>query len=351
MIQCQLKLRLNTSQEKSLNDWLWMLTGVWNWAVLQIGRDATDKIYYSEKEFHNLLANHGTKMGVPSHTLQGMLALAHLAWKRCCKKLAKRPRLRGNGNRLNSIPFPDAIRPAKGNHIAVPGLGSVRFQRMEIPAGKIKCGRIVKRAAGWYLCLFVAAEPKPIPHVSEKRVGIDPGFSSLLTIAESLEKFEKVDHPRELERLANRLAQAQRGHAKVLGSRIQERIANQRKDRNPKLSRRLVAQNFLIAFSADEHAKVAHKLGNSVASSGHAQLRSQLNYKSRAGGREYSEVSSKFSTVTCSDCGRLSGPTGLAGLSVRQWRCSGCGSHNDRDVNAAVNTLHAAFGTNVERAA
>jgi hypothetical protein len=135
MIQYQLKLRLNTQQEKTLKEWLCMLTGVWNWAVLKIGRDAADKIYYSPREFQNLLANHGQKMGVPSHTLQGLLSLAHWAWQRCFKKLAKKPRLKGIRNRLNSIPFPDPIKAPKGNHIAVPGLGSVRFHRMKLPEG------------------------------------------------------------------------------------------------------------------------------------------------------------------------------------------------------------------------
>ena len=78
------------------------------------------------------------------------------------------------------------------------------------------------------------------------------------------------------------------------------------------------------------------------------KLRQMLSYKSRAGGTEYIEVDSKFSTKTCSNCGSLSGPTGWAGLSVRQWRCTDCGSLHDRDVNAARNTLHAAAGLAVE---
>ena len=86
MIQYQLKLRLNAQQEKTLNEWLWMLTGVWNWAVIKIGRDATDKIYYTPKDFQNLLANHGEKMGVPSHTLQGLLASAHQSMETLLQK-------------------------------------------------------------------------------------------------------------------------------------------------------------------------------------------------------------------------------------------------------------------------
>jgi putative transposase len=342
MIQTQIKLRLNTKQDAILTGWLWNLTGVWNWAVRKIELDAKDKVFHGAKDFQNLLANHGEKMGIPSHTLQGLLSQAHAS--RCFKKLAKKPRLKGKRNKLNSIPFPDPFRAPAGNHIAVPGLGKVRFHKQEIPEGKIKCGRIVKRASGWYLCLFVDAQREAIERIAHGQISIDPGFKSLLTTSDG----EIIEHPRELEAGALRLAQAQRGNDKKLAARLQERIANRRKDRNHKLSLQLVAENDLIAFSADRHKGVANKFGKSVSSSSHYQLRQMLSYKSRAGGTKYVEVDSKFSTKTCSDCGSLSGPTGWDGLAVRQWRCPDCGSLHDRDTNAARNTLQAALGTSVE---
>mgnify|MGYP001576935974 FL=1 len=346
MIQYQLKIRPTRTQERMLGEWLWILTGVWNWAVRKIELDARDSIFYSPKSFQNLLADHGPKLDIPSHTVQGMLSLAHAAWTRCFKKVAKKPRLKGRRNTLNSIPFPDPIRRPKGNRVGVPGLGSVRFHKMDVPEGTIKCGRLVRRASGWYLCVFIDAAPAPIPHLADGQIGIDPGFTSILTLSTG----EKIEHPRELERAAGRLAQAQRGRDTHLAARLQERIANKRKDRNHKLSRRLVAENQLIAFSADHHRAVAKTFGRSVASSGHAQLRTMLAYKSRTGGRTYLEVEPRNSTKTCSSCGALSGPSGLAGLSVRQWRCGGCGALHDRDVNAARNALAAGAGTTHEGA-
>jgi transposase len=159
---------------------------------------------------------------------------------------------------------------------------------------------------------------------------------------------EVLDHPRELEAIEHRLAQAQRGHHKVLAARFQERRANRVKDRNLKLSLRLVRENSFIAFSGDNHKGIANKFGKSVSSSSHYQLRQMIAYKSRAGGTEYVESDAKFSTMTCSDCGSRSGPTGWHGLAVRQWRCSDCGSLHDRDVNAARNTLLAGLGTSHE---
>lgn len=346
MIQAQLKLRLNTKQENILTGWLWNLTGVWNWAIRKIELDTKDRVYHGAKDFQNLLANHSEKMEIPSHTVQGILSQAHLAWTRCFKELAKRPHLKGQRNKLNSIPFPDPIKTPVGNHIKVPGFGAVRFHRQELPEGKIKCGRIVKRASGWYLCLFIAADREPIVRTAHGRIGIDPGFKNLLTISDG----EVVSHPRELEATERRLAQAQCGHNKVLAARLHERRANQVKDRNHKLSLRLVQENEVIRFSADNHKGVARKFGKSVSSSSHYQLRQMLAYKSRAGGTQYDEPDSKFSTKTCSNCGSLSGPSGWAGLSVRQWRCSECGTLHDRDVNAARNALFAGAGCAHEEA-
>jgi len=59
MIQRQLKLRLNHGQAQQLATWLWHLTGVWNWAIRKIEADAKDGIFYSQKTFQNLLADHG----------------------------------------------------------------------------------------------------------------------------------------------------------------------------------------------------------------------------------------------------------------------------------------------------
>src|SRR5208337_5373174 len=235
MIQYQLKLRPCKAQEKTCDQWLFHLASVYNFAVRKIELNAKDKIYFSKQEFQNLLAGHGQRLDIPSHTLQGVLCTVHDAWKRCFKRIAGKPRLKGMRNKMTSIPFPDPIKAPKGNRITLPALGSVRFHKMELPEGKIKCGRIVKRASGWYLCLFIDAQPKVIERIGYGVIGIDGGFKDLLTLSTG----EKIQHPRELEASAERLAQAQRGHDKKLAARIQEKIANQRKDRNHKRSHRL----------------------------------------------------------------------------------------------------------------
>lgn len=46
MITRELKLKPNKKQVKQLEEWLWILTGVYNWALRKIELDAQDKIYY-----------------------------------------------------------------------------------------------------------------------------------------------------------------------------------------------------------------------------------------------------------------------------------------------------------------
>lgn len=347
MIQRQLKLKLTKHQEATLLEWLPMLTSIWNWGIRKIELEAKDGIYYTPKAFQNLLPNISQRMGMPSHTIQGMLSLAHQSWQRCFKKLAKKPHLKGRRNRLNSIPFPDPLRSPVNNRIKVPGLGAVKYHKQDIPSGKIKCGRIVKRASGWYLCLFIDAAPAEILRVGNGKIGIDPGYAHLITLSTG----EKKEHPKELQNNIERIGQAQRGMNRKLTARLHERISNQRKDRNHKLSRELVSENKLIVFSKDNLRGLSRcGFGKSVTAAAHGQLRSMLSYKSRIGDTEYIEVPGKGSTRTCSHCGSLTGPQGRAGLSVRQWVCVACGTLHDRDVNAAINTLKAAVGMTVERA-
>jgi len=340
-----LKLKLTKCQEATFNGWLWNLTAVWNWAIRKIELDAKDKIYYSPKKFQNLLADHGKKLDVPSHTLQGMLLQAHAAWQRCFKKIAKKPRLKGVRNKLNSIPFPDPLRQPEDNRILVPGIGKVRYHKQELPEAKIKCGRIVKRASGWYLCLWLDCEHKfPIKQTDEV-VGIDPGFHTLLTLSDGT----KFENPRELRKGALRLAQAQRGHRKQLAARLQERQSNHRNDRNHKTSRKLVENYKTIFYSDDNFSKMAKRFGKSVSEAALGNLIGNLSYKSRVGGRTLVPVKSNFTTMTCSTCGNLSGPRGLSGLAVRFWECSVCGAVHDRDKNSALVVLKTGLGMSLGR--
>jgi putative transposase len=86
MVQYQLKLRPTKGQARMLEQWLFHLASVYNFAIRKIELNTTDKIYFQKQDFQNLLAGHSEKLGIPSHTLQGVLCVAFDAWKRCVKK-------------------------------------------------------------------------------------------------------------------------------------------------------------------------------------------------------------------------------------------------------------------------
>ena len=334
MIQRQLKLKLSPTQQRKCEQWLFRATGIFNWTIRKIEQDKIGGKYWTVFGLMYEIAGHSKKCGVPARIIQGTIARAHQAWDRCFKKLGKKPHLKSVRNRLSGLDIPGDVHRA-GDRVSIPGLGKVRYHKDALPEGKIKACRLLKKASGWHLAVCIEAQPNAIPRVSDGRIGIDPGFSALLTTSDGI----KFEHPRELEASAQALARAQRGGHKRMAARIQERIANQRRDRNHKLARKLVSENELIVFSDDSHKAIARSFGKSVASSGHAQLRTMLASKSRAGGTRYIEVASRNSTRTCAACGGLYGPAGYAGLKVRRWICKGCGAEHDRDCNAAVNTL------------
>jgi len=347
MIVRTLKLRLTKKQEQTLEQWLFNLTGVYNWGLRKIELNSQDKIYFSQQTFQNLLANHGKTLDIPSHTLQGTLIQVHNSWQRCFKKLAKKPHLKGIRNKLNSIPFPDPIKAPKDNKIGIPGLGKLRYHKQDLPEARIKCGRICKRASGWYLHLWLDTEHKfPVKNTQES-VGIDPGFKTLLTLSDGTE----IENPRELRTGAKRLAQAQRGRNKKLSARLLERQKNRRNDRNHKISRQLVEDYATICFSDDNFKGMSRRFGKSITEAGLGDLLGKLDYKCRTGDRKLIKVCSKHTTMTCAICGALTGPTGLHGLAVRTWECSSCGDVHGRDQNSAQVILMFGLGTSHELAA
>ncbi|HAM41493.1 MAG TPA: hypothetical protein DCP69_09190, partial [Candidatus Omnitrophica bacterium] len=275
MIVRTLKLRLTKKQEALVNSWLWNLTGLWNFAVKKIEHDAQDKVYHSGFDCQNWIADHSKRMEIPSHTMQGIISQAYNAWQRCFKKLAKKPRLKGQRNKLNSIPFPDPIRSPKDHRISLPGLGKVRYHKQELPGAKIKCGRIIKRVSGWYVALWLDCDHAFPVQSTDKAVGIDPGFKTLLTLSDGT----KFENPRELHKGAKRLAQSQRGNRKKLTARLLERQANRRNDRSHKISRKLVEQYKTICYSDDNFKSMAKRFGKSVSEAGLSNLIGMLYYK------------------------------------------------------------------------
>jgi len=348
MITRELKLKLSTRQKKILESWIPKLTSVYNWGIRTIELNAENKIYFSKFDFRNSLCNHSKKLGVPSHTIQGTLDQAYTAWQRCFKKVSRKPKLKSIRNKLNSIPFPDLVplNRIKEKLIRLPRIGWIKFYKQVLPVGDIKRARIICRASGWYLQLTIDTVHKfPVKKTSAK-IGIDTGFYRLMTLSDGI----SFDNPKNYRKAQRRLAQVQRGGNKKLTARLHERIKNRRKDYNHKISRKIVENYSEIYITNDNLINQAKTFGKSVGDAGISQLRNFIIYKGDIHGRKCFLVDSKHTTMTCSNCGALTGPRGLFELVVRNWECSACGAQHDRDINAAKVILNFGLGYSLDNA-
>jgi putative transposase len=186
----------------------------------------------------------------------------------------------------------------------------------------------------WWLCVPVESElPAAIP--AHRAVGLDLGIIAIATTSDG----EKLNAGRWTSANAERLAAAQRRGHKRRAKRIHRKLARCRADALHKFSTSLVKRYQRIYVGDVSSPGLARTtMAKSVLDSGWGMLRTQLEYKCQQAAREFRVIDEKYTSVTCSSCGSLSGPRGVNGLIVRNWICD-CGESHDRDVNAARNIL------------
>ena len=240
---------------------------------------------------------------------------------------------------LGWIPFLKQSRQITENSIAYLGRTYKVFgtKRRPIPEGA-KGGCFVEDSRGrWYVCFQVEVE-KDQEH-GQGKVGIDLGLKTLATLSNG----QKIENPKSYRKLEEKLGLAQRANNKKRVKAIHAKIKNVRQDYLHKESSKIIRNNCLIVVgnvNANQLAK--SKMAKSVLDAGWSTFRRMLNYKASRHLASYLEVDEKFTTQTCSACGLRpeSRPRGIAGLGIRDWRCSACGASHDRDRNAALNILN-----------
>jgi len=87
------------------------------------------------------------------------------------------------------------------------------------------------------------------------------------------------------------------------------------------------------------------KLALAISDASWAELVRQLEYKCDWYGRNFVKIDRWFpSSKRCGHCGYI---VDKLPLTVREWDCPSCGTHHDRDINAAKNILAAGLAVSV----
>lgn len=220
--------------------------------------------------------------------------------------------------------------------------------------GNLKTVTVSKTVTGKYFVSVLVDNQKELPKkksIREKTtVGIDMGIKIFATLSDGA-SFANPQHLRsnlrrlrvEQRKLARRFkkgaAEQSKGYQKqkLVVALLHERIRNQRNDYLHKASTEIIQAYDTVCL---EDLNVSgmiknHNIALSVGDVGWHSFKSMLEYKANWHGKNIVYIG-RFdpSSKLCSNCGNLYKELSLK---ERSWDCQHCGSHHDRDANAAQN--------------
>ena len=288
--------------------------------------------------------------------LQESLKNLDTAYQNFFKHQAKYPRFKSKHNHSQSYRTRNQSKGVRivGNRIKLPKIGAVKIKQSREFDGRILNATVSRNASGkYFVSLCVELDRGSLLKTNDGgEIGIDVGLKEFYSDSNG----NTVANPRILRRLTRKLVREQRrlsrkmprsvnrDKARIRVARVHERIANIRKDFLHKTSAVLVRQNKTIAI---EHLQIKnmmrnHKLARAISDVSWSEFFRQLEYKAELHGSEILKVDTFYpSSQTCSKCGYQNKET--KNLGIRDWTCPACGSHHDRDANAAINILRKAI--------
>lgn len=270
---------------------------------------------------------------------------ASITGKRKGRKVAP-PRFRSRKDNRQAIRFTknSRFKVLDNGRLRLPKIGDVPVRWSRTLPSEASSVTVIRDAAGRYFASFVVqtSQDEALPPV-DSEIGIDLGLTHFAVMSDGT----KIAAPKFLRRAARKLKRSQqdlsrktkgsnrRKKAVVKIARAHARVADTRRDWQHKLSTAIIRDS--QAVYVEDLCVVGlsrTRLAKSVHDAGWASFTGMLEYKAARYGRTFGRVDRWFpSTMMCSDCGRVNAKMAL---NIREWDCP-CGSHHDRDVNAARN--------------
>lgn len=276
-----------------------------------------------------------------SQVLQAKIEDLERAYRNFFEKRSRFPRFKRKDGR-QSIRYPQRFKFTT-DRLYLPKIGWVKAIFHRIMQGIPKNITVSKTTSGdYYVSVLCEREIDSVPHQGPT-VGVDVGLTHLAILSTG----EKIEHPRHLRRAEKKLGRQERSlsrkkkgsknrqKARQLVARAHEHVKNARHDNLHKVSHRLTKEFGTIRLESLNVGGMLknHCLAKSIADSGWAMLVEMCRYKAAWRGGTIKQIDLFYpSSKLCHVCGAKKDSLTLAD---REWTCDGCGTHHDRDINAA----------------